>query len=436
MSCLLGIPRRVPRAFRLVGGTLGVLVIAGAACAPSATDLDAGGSPPVTGASIAIGEWTDAPGTCPLGLPRVDIHSIGELESASRGEDAYAADPPGTCYFIRNGAYRQGSRLAFYVRRGGLPGASRYFVGESRDHVAIVGRAAIDDGVSHVTIRNLTLTLTGFQQSGSFSTLTIGNGSDITVDHVTFTGDCATGRSGGHVETNRTEGLLIEACLVEKFGQCAGEGRLDHGIYLTSGQNITLRNNVVRGNSSRGIQLYTAGGDSGTLDGIVIENNRIYANGHGDYQDGIVINGSDRGTISRVTIQRNLIYRNFYSGIRFAGPATSGIQVIHNTFLDNGAGSGGGGRSEINVDDRGTAAGTLSSRNIFSVGHSLINDCYDAAALGFIIRDNLAQGALPRDAAGSCVKDTIVADPMFFDAAAGDLRTRNPAAAAYGAYAP
>jgi parallel beta-helix repeat protein len=409
------------------------------ACAggpPAGTDPGSGAGLPVTGASIAIGEWTDSPGVCPAGVPRVEIHTVGELESASRGEGEHAADAPGTCYFVHDGTYRQGGRVALYVLRGGTEAAPRRFVGESRDHVVIVGRGGVEDGVSHVVIQNVTFTLNGYRQDGSFSTLTLGNGSDVTIDHVTLTGDCATGRRGGHIETNRTQGLLVEACLVENFGQCSGDGRLDHGIYLNSGKDITLRNNVIRGNSSRGIQLYTADGQSGTLDNIVIENNRIYANGHGDYQDGVAINGSGTGTISRVTIQRNLIYRNAYSGIRFAGPATSSIQVVRNTFFDNGVGSSSGSRSEINIDDRGMAAGALASRNILAAGHNVINDCYDAASLGFALRDNLVQGSLPRGSAGGCLSDTVAADPNFYDAAAGDLRTRNPVAAGYGAYAP
>ena len=417
-------------------GVLGWALAAGVVCrGVASTDKDAGNALPTTGASVAIGEWTDTPGACPQGLPRVEVRTVGELEKASRGEDARSADAPGTCYFVHNGTYRQGSLLALYVRRGGTTAAPRHFVGESRDGVIIVGRGTVDDGVSNVVIRNLTFTLAGYSQPGAFNTLTLGNGSNITVDHVTLTGDCATGYRGGHIEVNGTHGLLVEASLVEKFGHC-GDGHLDHGIYLASGSDITVRNNVVRQNSSRGIQIYTSGGEFGTLSRITIERNRIYGNGHADYEDGMVINGSGSGTISNVVIQRNLIYRNHYSGIRFAGPATSGIQVAYNTFYDNGAGSSRASRSEINVDDEGTAAGTLASRNIFAVGYSLINNCYDAISRGFSIRDNLVHGSVPRGDAGNCISDTLSADPMFFDPGAGDLRTRNAAASGYGAYAP
>jgi len=36
----------------------------------------------------------------------------------------------------------------------------------------------------------------------------------IEIDHVTFTGDCATGLKGGHIETNGTDGLLVNNKLI------------------------------------------------------------------------------------------------------------------------------------------------------------------------------------------------------------------------------
>ena len=40
---------------------------------------------PMADSRIAIGEWTDAPGTCPAGTTRVDITSVVEMEDASPG---------------------------------------------------------------------------------------------------------------------------------------------------------------------------------------------------------------------------------------------------------------------------------------------------------------------------------------------------------------
>ncbi len=90
---------------------------------------------------------------------------------------------------------------------------------------------------------------------------------------------------------------------------------------------------------SRGIQIYTQGGEYGTVDGVTIESNRIRTNGHADYEDGVAVNGTDTGTIRNVTIRHNLIYDNYFSGLRFVGNALADIRVEYNTFYQNGSGS-------------------------------------------------------------------------------------------------
>src|SRR5262249_48501939 len=205
----------------------------------------------------------------------------------------YAADAPNTCYVIANGTYQQsGGTLPMYFLKGGAGAGVRYFIGASRQGVVIRGRASIEDGVGNLVIANLTFDLTGYSQSGSFSTLTVGQAANVTVSQVTFTGDCATGLNGGHIETDGVNGLLVDAVLVEKFGHCGGGGHQDHGIYLSSGTNITIRNSIIRSNSSRGIQMYT----SGTLDKISVLGNWIYANDHWDYEAGIIVNAFDSGS--------------------------------------------------------------------------------------------------------------------------------------------
>jgi hypothetical protein len=386
--------------------------------------------------------WTDTPGACPAGIPQIDITTAAQLASAARGQDAYTGDAPSTCYFIHDGTYTT-TGAVFYVLKGGVPGGSRrYFIGESRTGVVIHGRGTVEDGVSDVTISNMTFDLTGYVQSGSFNTLGIGStptgtGKNITVDHVTFTGDCMTGANGGHIEINSGDGVLVEDCIIEKFGRCGPLGHQEHGVYLANGKHLTFRNNLIRGNASRGIQMYTNGGAYGTLEGVTIECNRIYQNGHEDYEDGIVINSSGTGNIDAVVIQRNLIDHNFYSGIRFAGGLESNILVQDNTFDANGAGSTSTSRSEINIDAAGGGAGTKFVHNIFNVGNTLINTCYDGASLGFSIGDSFVHGSVPTGATGNCITATLtMGDPQFVNAAQGDYHTMNAAAATYGVYAP
>lgn len=384
----------------------------------------------------AIGEWTDAPGACPAGIPKVDITTAAQLASASRGEDAYAGDAPSTCYLLHDGVYAQSGTMMFMTKGGVAGGNRRYFVGQSRQGVVLHGRAAVDDKVGDITIENLTFDLTGYSESKSFNTLSLGNGKNITVDHVTFTGDCATGLQGGHIETNGTDKLLVEACLIEKFGHCGGGGHLDHGVYLAGGSNLVFRNNLIRENSSRGIQMYTQGGQYGTLDKILIEQNRITKNGHADYEDGIVVNGSGNGPISHVLIRHNILDHNYYSGIRFAGGAQSTIVITKNTFDANGTGSMAPGRSEINIDDAGGASGTAITANLFEVGNVLINNCYDGKALGFGLGNNFVHGMIPSGMKGNCVGMETLGDPQLVAPEMGDFHAGNQVAAGYGAYAP
>jgi parallel beta-helix repeat protein len=419
-------------------------------------DFSAGGLP--------IGEWSDAPGSCPAGMSMRVLTTPDQLRAASRGDDLgsdpntqYSLDPPQTCYFIKNGTYVQaatstyGDRdLLLYILRGGTAATPRTFVGESREGVVLRGRAATGDSdnpaahVTNIVLSNMTFDLTGglpgYLSDDSYNTLTLnGNSSKVLVDHVTFTGDCAHGLNGAHIETERGfDGLVVDSSLVENFGHCSGSGDIghqDHGIYLAAGRNITIRNNVIRGNSSRGIQLYTGSDPGDSLTNVTIEENRIYQNGHADYEDGIVINGPSGFPIDNVVIFRNLIYRNFYSGIRWAGPATSGILVQNNTFDHNGAGSASGARSEINIDDYGEAVNTDVQLNLFSIGNKLINDCLDAATHSFSVSLNAGEVFSP-SASTNCVTQFTSANPQFVNAGAGDYHTQNVSVGSYGAYAP
>ncbi len=375
-----------------------------------------------------IAEWTDGPIPCPSGLPQRNIGSVEELEQAARGEGAFADDPPATCYLIANGTYASSNNVLFWVRVGGEVGSPRYFVGESRDGVIINARATLE--VDHVVIQNVTFDLTGYEKEGSFNTISLEGTTDTVLDHLTLTGDCQTGSAGGHIELNNAVDTVIDSCIIEDFGNCA-DGHLEHGIYVASAQNTTIRNSIIRGNASRGIQIYTQQGEYGTVDGVLIEANRIYRNGHGDYEDGIAINGEDEGTIDNVTIQNNLIYENYFSGLRFVGDALSGIRVEHNTFFDNSVGSSNENRSEVNLDGDGSGAGTIITKNIFAVGYQFFNDCYSAASAGFTIEDNIVFGT---GSTGDCISGSIEVDPEFTDADTADLHPNNPAVAGYGAY--
>jgi hypothetical protein len=411
---------------------------AGTAGAGTAGAGTAGAGAGGAAGAIQIAVWIDGPGACPTGTTKFDLTTVAELQDASRAEGAHAADPADACYLIHDGTYVQaGSTLPLFVKKGGTSAtARRLFIGQSRAGVIIHGRATLDAGVSHVRLSNLTFDLNGYAQTGSFNTLTLLTGSDQRIDHVTFTGDCATGLAGGAVEVDGTTDVVVEDSLIEKFGHCAGGGHLDHGVYLASGSGIVIRNDEIRLNSSRGIQFNTEQGSFGTLDDVLIERNRIHDNGHADYEDGIVLNGGGTGTISNVTISHNLIYGNYYSGIRMVDVAYTKVVISQNTFFGNGAAAAGPGKSEVNLDSAGSGANTNVTRNILSAGAQVLNNCYDAFPRHYALVDNVVQGTVPAGAAGNCISQSVVQAPMFVGSATADFHTQNAAVSGYGAYAP
>jgi hypothetical protein len=411
----------------------------GAAGAPAtgtagATTGGAGSAP----ASADIGTWTDSPGACPAGTTQIAVTTVADLADATRGEGAHASDPANACYLIHDGTYVQsGSTLPFYVRKGGASATSRrLFIGQSRAGVVIQGRGTIDTGIDHVLVSNMTFTLTGYSQSGSFNTFTVLDGTDVVLDHMTFTGDCATGSTGGAVEIDGTTNFVLESSLVEKFGHCASGGHLDHGVYISSGDGIVITNNEIRLNSSRGIQLNTEDGSFGTINNVTITRNRIHDNGHADYEDGIVLNGGGTGTIASVAINHNLIYGNYYSGIRVVDVAYAAIVISQNTLSGNGAAAAGAGKSEMNIDSSGSGANTSVTRNIISAAYQVLNNCYDALSRNYTLVGNAVQGTVPSGAAGNCISQSVVQAPVFANATVADFHSQNAAIATYGAYSP
>jgi hypothetical protein len=257
---------------------------------------------------------------------------------------------------------------------------------------------------------------------------------DVTISHVTFTGDCATGSKGGHIEVGGGLNVLVDSCVVEKFGRCGPRGHEDHGIYLAFGTGITIRNSIIRGNSSRGILFNTQQGSYGKIKNVVVEYNRIYDNGHSDYEDGIAVSMQGTGNVDDVTIRNNLIYGNYYSGLRFVGTMTSKFRVERNTFYANGVRSTGSGRSNLNLDAVGCGAKTIVTRNIFIGSKAMLNDCYDATTRGFLVEDNIQFGAPATTGGAACVSGTINLDPQFVKPGSADFRTKRSAADSYGAY--
>src|SRR5262249_49774699 len=155
---------------------------------------------------------------------------------------------------------------------------------------------------------------------------------------------------GGHLDVQNATHLTLEASIVEKFGHCGDpdHGPRAHGVYLESGRDLVIRDNVIRANASRGIQLYTQGGEYGALASVRIEHNLIQGNGYGHFEDGLLLAGGGTGTITDVAVTDNVFADNAFAAIRFDGPAVAGVAIARNTFYRNGVRARGEERSQIN----------------------------------------------------------------------------------------
>jgi parallel beta helix pectate lyase-like protein len=118
----------------------------------------------------------------------------------------------------------------------------------------------------------------------------------------------------------------------------------DHGIYLSKGTNIIVRNNVFY-NITRGwaVQVYP-----GPLSQVYIANNTFaFPNPH---KDGQIIVAS---TLTTGAIVNNIFYQPQTAGVLFSGATTSGVTVAYNMTYGGTAstGSGSGVTISNNVDN-------------------------------------------------------------------------------------
>jgi hypothetical protein len=365
----------------------------------------------------------------------VYLETVQQIMDASRGNGDYADLPPETVFVVRNGEYETppGTKVLMWIRQGGSPDQRRRFIGESRQGVIISGRCTVE--ADYVDVENMTFSLADFDvdPKTSFSTVTVVNARHVRLADLDCRGTGDKGKRGGHIELmylseeKIAEDVLIENCLVERFGrQQHPEGKLDHGIYISAGRNVTIRHCEIRDNAGRGIQIFAHEGSWRRIHNVLIESNCIHDNGRSPYADGIVISTEPDApwhSITDITIRNNIIYANANAGIRLSSRATGNILIENNTFWHSGGDTGWGVEFEVDRDGGGNDA--VLRRNIFVPQHS--------AALGLGYGDNLSfednvvegrPGELP---VGRTYRN-LLNDPEN-----GDFSVRDPAFSNYGA---
>lgn len=363
----------------------------------------------------------------------IKISNAAELADASRGTGRFAEAPPDTTFVIQDGTYAAPEYNALmWITKGGTAKSPRVFKGESRDGVVIVGRATVE--ADHVELRNMTFDITNYEVSAdkSFNTITVAGAKNVRITDVTCTGNQAKGKMGGHIQPTMLnhripENIVIENCVIEKFGRLKHPGgKLDHGIYVSAGRTILIRNNEIRYNAGRGIQLYAHEGGWKRISDIMIVGNRIHHNGRLPYTDGIVIataGYAPPGSIADVTIRHNIFYKNAHSGIRFNSKATRNILVENNTFYHNGEGTKWGLGIDIDSDGKGKDARIR--KNLFVPEYVAVFGVRYAKDMVF--EDNLLEGRPGDLPVGKTYRNLLTAPEE------GDFTPRDPAHKGYGA---
>lgn len=384
------------------------------------------------------------------GYTVVELDTVAKLRAASHGEAPYDTDDPDTAYLIKNGTYNYGTSPVLDTWVNGLSAArKRYFIGETRHGVILTGKVIIES--DNIVLQNFKMDMSAYDQGGTYSSLTVLAAANPELRDLTLHSAWPYGaKQGGGIEVTSSlptlpTNLVVDNCLVEGFGGSGtGNGSMDHGIYIGAVDGMTVTNTIIRNNCSRGIQVYTSGGDYGTISDVTVRNCWIYGNGthvtNPDYvyRDNVLISDqATGGSISNVLIEECFIWDGYYSGYRTAGAEETSIVVRNCTFHDNGLRIGidgyDGDPSEINFDSTGCGADTLIERCIFDVGVTMTNLPGDnPATRGFSIDDNVVNGSVPGTPAW--VTNVVVEDPQFVDADGNNFHTQNPDVAAYGVY--
>jgi len=158
--------------------------------------------------------------------------------------------------------------------------------------------------------------------------------------------------------------------------------KLDHGLYLTSSDNIVWDNDFYN-NSGYGVSNWTSGLYSQNNN---YQYNRIYNNGTAGESGGITVKGFNH------VVANNLVWDNAAGGIWTLGGNNN--QFYYNTVYNNrGAGNGGG------ITTVGSS-NTLVTNNIIYANSANIND------LG----------------SGTVFNSNLMTNPSFVNAAANDFR--------------
>ncbi|GBE37036.1 hypothetical protein BMS3Bbin07_01194 [bacterium BMS3Bbin07] len=148
-----------------------------------------------------------------------------------------------------------------------------------------------------------------------------------------------------------------------------GGDSLDHGIYVMSGSRNIIRNNYISGSKGYGIHIYdeVKQGRSGQIRDVVVEGNILTGSA---LSAGIIVaTGNSNDPLAKnITIRNNIIYSNATRGISVRSNSQN-VYIYNNTIYRNGE-DGDGIRIAVCCGSLGSINGVTMKNNLIDIGSS------------------------------------------------------------------
>jgi hypothetical protein len=245
---------------------------------------------------------------------------------------------PGDVVIVRNGVYTGTSKAILFIARGGTALHAVTFAAEHRWGAVLDGQNnGAADGV-HLSASFVRIE--GFEIRGvwhdAISPSAGVSDFQIVGNHIHDIGrQCETRSIGLSAVGVGNDNVLIEGNLIHDIGRYGpGEHGCnqpnaywqnhDHGVYLESGTNVLIRNNVFY-DMVRGWSIHRYSGHGGGMDGLSILNNTFCCGNPTKIGEIIIAND-----VSHAVIANNIFYQPTTAGIRFAGGILRDVTVANN----------------------------------------------------------------------------------------------------------
>ncbi len=343
---------------------------------------------------------------------------------------------PGDTLYLRQGTYgiTAGGYIDVWTSNGddGAPGALKTVRNYPGETATITGQVFIS--ANYWRIEGLTFDSAGMMVANENIRISQANWANINfpadwVHDIEIVGNTFIGTYGTAPLQTWASNLLVENNDLSNITSQASHPK-GLGLYICSGDNLTIRGNVIQGQGGYGIQVFDQRRASGetyerVISNVTVENNILYRNA-GRTSRGIIISAQDgTGPTAHTTgvnalVRNNLIYNVAYDGI-LIDSGFDGVKVYNNTIYNTDTGSPGILLRKI--------AATFSTNveiknNIIDLGANYAtNDHIDAGnSTGvYTIDNNLYWPGPAKFVNGASDANAIEADPLFVNPGAFDF---------------